>query len=642
MPTPIFVLGAPRSGTTLLRVMLAGNPHLFSPPEMVIAPFATMIERKAKLTERFWEKGGLRRTLMELRGIDVDAAKEAEAALEDRTVPEVYAMLQAELGDRILVDKCPHLSADPAALARLGRWFPDARWIWIVRHPGSVTRSIENMPMAEVMLSGYAPDARAIWYHTNRNIQRFLADIPADRKAMITYEQLVTDPRPAIERACVAMNVPFYEEMLDPYQGDRMRDGPPGARAVGDPNLAGRGRLQPELATSWLEGFDPASVSPETHTLARELGYDLGALPPPPLAAVTTALTNLWDAAKDIESRLQVPNDLDAVEGRRFLLRMVSASVDLMVEEGDADHPHFHHAEGPTRKMFADNPDADYLRAPISLKDGRIYRVWGKVPPGTTYIGLLYYGKGGRPGRRMSDTQFVQPDGTFDLLLALNTPPDAAPGTWMQGDGDETAVMLRQYYTDRKAQPPVELHIAYLGQGHPPVPGPLRGELTAGGLARGLERAKRNLEVVVQRTVETRKLAQSMALNRLVPIGGEQLFPTPDNSYLVCWYRFGADQRMYVRGRLPVARYYSFVLYNAWMESLDYTRGTVCLNHAQIQLAADGSFELCLAHEDPGHPNWLDTQGHHAGYLLARALLPEGDLPVPTIEVRYNREVTGG
>ena len=40
-----FVLGAPRSGTTLLSVMLAGHPELFSPPEMVLAPFATMAER---------------------------------------------------------------------------------------------------------------------------------------------------------------------------------------------------------------------------------------------------------------------------------------------------------------------------------------------------------------------------------------------------------------------------------------------------------------------------------------------------------------------------------------------------------------------------------------------------------------------
>jgi hypothetical protein len=37
-----FVVGAPRSGTTLLRVMLAGHPDLFVPPEMILAPFETM------------------------------------------------------------------------------------------------------------------------------------------------------------------------------------------------------------------------------------------------------------------------------------------------------------------------------------------------------------------------------------------------------------------------------------------------------------------------------------------------------------------------------------------------------------------------------------------------------------------------
>lgn len=629
MPAPVFVLGAPRSGTTLLRVMLAGHPALFSPPEMVLAPFATMSERRAKLTERFWEKGGLRRALMELEGLDVDAAKALEASLDDKTVPEVYAWMQARLGDRILVDKCPHLSAEPAALARLGKWYPDARWIWIVRHPGSVTRSVENMPMAEVMLQGYADDARALWWHANRTIQRFLATVPAAQQTRVTYEGLVQDARPELEKIVALLGIDWDDRLLDPYEGDRMREGPPGARAVGDPNLAGRGRIQPELATKWLEGFDPASVTPDTHSLARELGYDLGALPPPPITRVTSALTELLQAAGDLEGQLQVPDDLDAVEGRRFLLRMLSASLDMFVEEGDVDHPHFHHSEGPTRKMFADNPDADYLRAPVSLADGRVYRVWGRAAPGTTYLGLLYYGRGGKVGARMQDTTFLRPDGTFEVFLGTKA---GDTGLWHIGDGTETAVMLRQYYTDRKRQPAVDVHIELV---HPT---PVSGPLTPAAMAKSLEKARRNLQVVLKRTIETRKLAVGLALNKLVPIGGEELFPTPDNKYLVCWYRFGQDQRMYVRGRLPKARYYSFVLYNAWMESLDYTRGTVCLNHEQITLDADGTFELCLAHRDPGHPNWLDTQGHHAGYLLARALLPEEELPVPTIEVRYEYE----
>ena len=365
MPAPVFVLGAPRSGTTLLRVMLAGHPSLFSPPEMVIAPFATMAERRKKLDERFWEKGGLRRTLMELYGIDVDAAKAMELDWESLTVPEVYQRLLDALGDRLLVDKCPHLSADPAALARLARWFPDARWVWIVRHPGSVTRSIENMPMAEVILQGYAPDARSIWYYANRNIQSFLGQIPADRQTSVRYEDLVQTPEVPLRRITDLLGLDYVPAMARPYEGDRMREGPPGARAVGDPNLAGRGKLEPELATRWLEGFDPASVSPETHGLARTLGYDLSSLPPPPITAVSEAMGAFFRRAVEIEQSLVVPDDLDALEGRRFLSRMVAQSLDLFVEENDADRPAFAHAEGPTRKMFADNPDDNQHHDPI-------------------------------------------------------------------------------------------------------------------------------------------------------------------------------------------------------------------------------------------------------------------------------------
>lgn len=629
-----FVVGAPRSGTTLLRVMLAGHPALFVPPEMVLAPFTTMAERRRRLDERFWEKGGLRRAVMELEHVGVDEAKAIEAGLESRTVPEVYAWLQARLGDRMLVDKCPHLAAEPAALKRLSTWYPDARWIWIVRHPGSVTRSIENMPMAEVMLQGYAPDARSIWYWANHHLRAFLDTLPASRRTMVRYEELVADPRPVMERVAATLGVPFDERLLDPYEGDRMREGPPGARAVGDPNMAGRGRIQPELATSWLEGFDPASVTPETHALARELGYDLAALPPPPIARVTTALGALTDAVRALEADIHVPADLDALEGRRFLLRMLSASVDLFVENGDVDRPHFAHSEGPTRKMFADNPDADYWRAPISLKDGRVYRVWGRVPPATTYVGLLLYGKGGRVGTRMIDLDFVRPDGTFDVTIGLDGAP-VGEATWLTGDADATAVMVRQYFVDRSLQPPIELHIERL-YGPPAAP-----ELDADRLARGLELARRNLEGVMKRTVETWKLASGAALNRFIAIGGEQLFPTPDNTYLACWYRFGADQLMYVRGRVPRARYFSACLYNTWLESLDYTRHPVHRNLGRIEVDADGRFELCLAHQDPGHPNWLSTTGHGAGYLLLRALLPEEEIPVPTVEVRYVREVLG-
>ena len=110
-----FLLGVPRSGTTLLRVMLAGHPQVFAPPEMLLAPFETMAQRAAHVERRYWEKGGLRRAYMELDGIDVDAAKQIVAALQPKPIPGIYSELQKKLDGRILLDKCPHLCAQPEA-----------------------------------------------------------------------------------------------------------------------------------------------------------------------------------------------------------------------------------------------------------------------------------------------------------------------------------------------------------------------------------------------------------------------------------------------------------------------------------------------------------------------------------------------
>lgn len=100
---------------------------------------------------------------------------------------------------------------------------------------------------------------------------------------------------------------------------------------------------------------------------------------------------------------------------------------------------------------------------------------------------------------------------------------------------------------------------------------------------------------------------------------GEALFSTSKNPYPMCWYRIGHDQVKLVRSKLPKPRYFGLCLYNGWMESLDYRRHVINLNHVQLQTGGDGSFELCLGHRDQRHPRGLNRAGH----LLARALLPE-------------------
>jgi hypothetical protein len=69
------------------------------------------------------------------------------------------------------------------------------------------------------------------------------------------------------------------------------------------------------------------------------------------------------------------------------------------------------------------------------------------------------------------------------------------------------------------------------------------------------------------------------------------------------------------------------------MQMLDYANRRVSLNRKQTKLEPDGSFRIVLAHRDPGHPNWIDTEGRPFGLVFWRFMLPEGEIETPHAEV---------
>ena len=114
---------------------------------------------------------------------------------------------------------------------------------------------------------------------------------------------------------------------------------------------------------------------------------------------------------------------------------------------------------------------------------------------------------------------------------------------------------------------------------------------------------------------------------------------TPDNLYMIGTFRLDDGEALVLDFTPPDTRYWSVTLENIWHECIDHRRRRSSLTNAHAVREDEGSVRVVISATDPGHPNWLDTTGHAAGYLLARSLLPEEALPVPTIEVRYAREV---
>ena len=339
---------------------------------------------------------------------------------------------------------------------------------------------------------------------------------------------------------------------------------------------------------------------------------------------LTESLKKLWQTAVQLEQSTNIHQELDAIEGRRFLLRILSASVDSFVEYIDANRPAFRHSESAHRKMFGDCPDADYLQAPIDLRNSRSYKIKGQIPKATIYVGVMLYGRGGQMSTRLIDEELnVHDKGNFELLISADS--DQNPD--LLGKGDEPLVMIRQYYTDRKTQPPVALEIELLGDT------PASKPLDSSWLAKRIELSRRMLESIFARTLDAYQRVANFPVNTFADVPVDLLFPTPDNSYRVCWYELNDDQVIIVKGTLPKARYFSFTFYNVWLESYDYTRHSIILNHEQIESNEKGRFEIHVSGKNAGFSNWMDTAGHNSGYLVARSLLLEGTHPEFEVEV---------
>jgi acyl transferase domain-containing protein/aryl carrier-like protein len=295
----VFLLGSPRSGSTLLRVMLAGHPALFCPPELHLLPFNTLAERQAALADSYLGEG-LQRAVMALKDLDAEAS---QALLDDWiakefTVPAVYDQLQQWAGDRTLVDKSPTYGFSRTTLERATQIFENAKFIHLTRHPYAVMDSFVRTRMDKIFdLPPADPYALAeqVWQGSNQNILDFLAQVPSPQVHTLRYEDLVQDPTVAMTALCGFLAIPFHPAVVNPYsqREQRMTDGVQAqSRPIDDPNFHQRQAIDPALAQAWQTVTLPRALTPTSQTLAQHFHYPLpneNPIPSAPAPAVVDA-----------------------------------------------------------------------------------------------------------------------------------------------------------------------------------------------------------------------------------------------------------------------------------------------------------------------------------------------------------------
>jgi amino acid adenylation domain-containing protein len=283
-PPAIFILSPPRSGSTLLRVMLAGHSRLFAPPELELLSFNTLAERKAAFTgrDRFWLEGTVR-AIMAIKGCDASAAERLMAACEQQalSVRQFYRQLQAWLGDRTLVDKTPAYALDPAILARMERDFAQAKYIHLLRHPYAMIRSFEAAKLDQVFFRyrhSFTTRALAelIWLISQQHIMAFLQSISAERQHRVRFEELVTHPRSTLADICAFLGLDFQPTMLELYQApqQRMTDGIHAlTKMVGDVKFHTYREIDATVSDRWKQQPLSDPLGAITWQVAEALGY---------------------------------------------------------------------------------------------------------------------------------------------------------------------------------------------------------------------------------------------------------------------------------------------------------------------------------------------------------------------------------
>ena len=275
-----FLISSPRSGSTLLRVMLAGHPDLFCPPELHLLPFSTMSHRHKKLSSSYLGEG-LQRALMELMGFDADTVGAMLEQLEQQDAPvqDVYAMLQESAAPRLLVDKSPSYAFDLATLERAEDLFDRAKYVFLIRHPYSTIESLVRNRIHKLLGSDEADPfafAEGVWTKTNSNMMTFLERVESSRQYLLRYEDLVRDPQKTAYELCEFLEIPFNEALLNPYEGERMTDGVhKQSMGIGDPNFLKRKEIEPSLGEVWKTLALPSPLGEEAKNLAARLGYEL-------------------------------------------------------------------------------------------------------------------------------------------------------------------------------------------------------------------------------------------------------------------------------------------------------------------------------------------------------------------------------
>ncbi len=222
-----FILGRPRSGTTLLKTLFDAHPNVKIPPEL---PIFLPLYQKFKHIKK-WDKGNITSFVDHVFQPNVFNNRKIENMKIDRevfladllkmegqcTVQDLLVKLNEHAWsifpkkEILLVgDKNPVYSV---YMNRLIRIFPNAWFICIIRDYRDNYVSLKNLE--EVRMEAPVLTLQiARWVYVTKLFLACQKKFP-DRFYIIRYEDLVTKPEESFREICTFLNIPYVPEVFE-------------------------------------------------------------------------------------------------------------------------------------------------------------------------------------------------------------------------------------------------------------------------------------------------------------------------------------------------------------------------------------------------------------------------------------------
>ncbi len=318
-------------------------------------------------------------------------------------------------------------------------------------------------------------------------------------------------------------------------------------------------------------------------------------------------------------------DDLDRSEAYRNLMDLTSFGIEGFTEN-DAGHPHWVSILTGSRKIGGDNQHARYFFAPLSPRYR--YRIRGQLQ-GAIYLGFTVYGceKDEEHMHIVANTNsssiHINPDGSFELELSTDKDGGA---NHIHLQPETNSIILRQYFAAPALRGDHSFEIEALDG---PAPS---GVVSSEEMARRIAQTAAFLRGWVNMT-PMQWPTDEAAWNQVCPPfnTGDSTghWSTPDNIHAFGYFRLAEDEALVLRGTAVPCSYWSCHLWNTAMQTFDFDNFRCAQLGRQLPLDESGGWRIVIARCAPRGSGWLDTAGHHRGFIYFRWLETGHQMPGP-------------